>query len=64
MLPANKTFLQFFDFINSKILPNFPKLIKKEFLSFLNLLFFDKSIMKYLIFFFFKLFKIYNGSFF
>jgi len=28
ILPANKTLLHFFDLINSKILPNFPILIK------------------------------------
>ena len=46
MFPANNTLLHFFDLINSKILPNFPIFIEKLFLSYLNLLFFDKSIIK------------------
>ena len=53
IFPANITLLQFLDLINFNISPNLPTLIKKLFLSFLNLLFFVRSIIKYLIFFFF-----------
>ena len=53
ILPANKTFLHFFFLIKSIIWPNLPILTLKEFLSFLNLLFFEKSIIKY---FFFSIF--------
>ena len=52
ILPANKTFLQFFSLIKSRILPNLPILIKLQLISFLKTLFLVKSIRKYLIFFF------------
>ena len=53
ILPANNTLLQFFCLIKLIIVPNFPILILKVFSSLLNLFFFEKSIMKYLIFCFF-----------
>lgn len=46
ILPANKTFLHFLLLIKFIIVPNFPILIRNEFLSFLNLLFFEKSRIK------------------
>ena len=57
ILPANKTFFDFFSLIKLIILPNLPILIRIEFLSFLNLLFFEKSIIKYFLFNFFNFFK-------
>ena len=57
ILPANKTFLDFFDLINFIISPNLPMLILYEFLFFLNLLFLEKSIIKYIFFIFFIFFK-------
>ena len=57
ILPANKTLLHFFCLIKFIIVPNFPILILNEFLSFLNLLFFEKSIIKYFIFNFLTLLR-------
>jgi len=50
IFPANKTFFDLFFLIKFKISPNLPILTRCEFLSFLNLLFFEKSIIKYFLF--------------
>ena len=52
ILPANKTFFDFFSLIKFKILPNFPMLIRCEYLFFLNFEFFEKSMIKYFFLFF------------
>ena len=54
--PANRTFLQLLSFKILIILPNWPMEIEYEFLSFLNFLDWDRSIIKYLNFFFFYFF--------
>ena len=56
IFPANKTFFDRFFLIKFMIFPNFPILILNELLSLLNLLFFEKSIIKYFIFNFFIFF--------
>ena len=50
IFPANKTFFDLFSLIKFIILPNLPILTRYEFLSYLNLLFLEKSIIKYLLF--------------
>ena len=61
IFPANKTLFDFFLFIKSIIFPNLPILIRNEFLSFLKILFFERSIIKYFLFKLFILLRIVFG---
>ena len=62
ILPANKTLLHFIFFINLRIFPNCPILTWCEFLSFLNLFFFVRSIIKYFLLLFLNFLIINSGK--